>query len=75
MLRNLGRPDRIIRMFLGAVLMLAPFVVPLPLWVAGWTVWAAVIIGFILAATALVGFCPIYAALRLSTANNSGEKK
>jgi len=64
---NLGTPDRIIRLIVGAVLVLAPFVVSLPLWASGWTVWGSVIIGLVLVATAVFRFCPIYAALRLST--------
>ena len=68
---NAGTPDRILRLILGAVLILAPFVISLPLWAAGWTVWVSVIVGLILAATAVFGFCPIYAALRLSTKRHS----
>lgn len=64
---NVGTPDRIIRLVLGALLVLAPLVISLPLWAAGWTVWASVILGLVLAATAAFSFCPIYAALRLST--------
>ena len=64
---NVGTPDRIIRLVLGALLVLAPFVIALPLWAAGWTVWVSVILGLVLVATAIFSFCPIYAALRLST--------
>lgn len=64
---NVGTPDRIFRLVLGALLVLAPFVISLPLWAAGWTVWASVIVGLVLVATAVFSFCPIYAALRLST--------
>lgn len=64
---NVGTPDRIIRLVLGTVLVLAPFVIPLPLWAAGWTLWASVVVGLVLAATAVFSFCPIYAALKLST--------
>ena len=44
---------------------------PLALWAEGWTTWVSVIVGGILAATAVFGFCPIYAALRLSTKRHS----
>lgn len=64
---NVGTPDRIIRLIVGAVLALAPFVISLPLWAAGWTVWVSVIVGLVLVATAIFSFCPIYAALKLST--------
>ncbi len=66
-MHNVGTPDRIIRLIVGAVLTLAPFVLPLDLWAAGWTIWASVIIGLVLVATAVFSFCPIYAVLRLST--------
>lgn len=70
-MNNVGTPDRIFRLILGALLVIAPFVTPLALWADGWTVWVSVIIGGILAATAVFGFCPIYAALRLSTKRHS----
>jgi hypothetical protein len=60
---NVGNLDRIVRAIVGLVLTLIPFV-------AGWPIAAAVIsaiIGVVLAATATIGFCPIYAALRLSS--------
>jgi len=70
---NLGTLDRTIRLVLGAALGLAPFVTPLSLWTAGWTVWVSVILGIILVATAVVSFCPIYAVLGLSTKPHSKE--
>lgn len=64
---NVGTPDRIIRVIVGAVLILLPFI-------TGWAVWtnmiatiAAVAVGVVLIVTAAIRFCPIYAALRLST--------
>lgn len=60
---NVGNLDRIIRAIVGLVLTVLPFV-------AGWPIAAAVIsgiIGIVLVATAAIGFCPIYAALRLSS--------
>ena len=64
---NVGTPDRIIRLILGVLLVAAPFMLPLPIWAAGWPVWVSVTLGLVLAATATVGVCPIYAALRLNT--------
>lgn len=64
---NVGTPDRIIRLVVGMLLIAAPFTLPLPIWAAGWSNWVSVTIGLVLAATAAVGFCPIYAALRLNT--------
>lgn len=60
---NVGTLDRIIRALVGLVLIAIPFV-------AGWPAAVAVIsaiIGVVLVATAAIGFCPIYAALRLSS--------
>lgn len=63
---NVGTPDRIIRLILGAILIALPFV-----GIAGitgtWLAWAAPIVGLILAATAFLWFCPIYRVLGLST--------
>jgi hypothetical protein len=74
-MRNVGTPDRIIRLILGAGLVLAPFIVPSPLWAEGWSVAVSVIVGLVLAGTAVLGFCPIYAALRLNTHRSKGEAK
>jgi hypothetical protein len=60
---NVGNLDRIVRALVGLVLTLIPFV-------AGWPIAAIVIsaiVGVVLIATAAVGFCPIYAALHLSS--------
>jgi hypothetical protein len=63
---NVGTPDRIIRLVLGAILIALPFV-----GIAGvadtWLAWAAPIVGVILAGTAFLSFCPIYRVLGLST--------
>lgn len=72
-MRNVGTPDRIIRLVVGAVLVLAPYLIASPLWADAWAIWASVIVGLVLAGTAVFGFCPIYAALRLSTNRNRGE--
>jgi Inner membrane protein YgaP-like, transmembrane domain len=66
---NLGSPDRLIRALVGIVLVVVPFVF-----------WAAVgaiagmlsaLVGFVLLATALFGFCPIYALFGLSSKRTS----
>ena len=63
---NVGTPDRIIRLVLGAILIALPF-----FGIAGitgtWLAWAAPIVGLVLAATAFLSFCPIYRVLGLST--------
>ena len=59
MTKNVGAPDKWIRIILGLFLISLNFWGPETAW--GW-------IGVIPIATALVNFCPLYAALRISTA-------
>ena len=63
---NVGTPDRIIRLILGIVLIALPFVVP-SIGASAVLLWILPIVGLILAATAFMSWCPIYAVLRLST--------
>jgi hypothetical protein len=64
---NLGNLDRIIRFILGAVLIGAPLLTGWPLWSDGLAFWGAIVVGMVLIATSALSFCPIYAALRLSS--------
>lgn len=64
---NLGNLDRIIRFILGAVLIGAPFLTGWPIWSDGLAFWGAVVVGGVLIATSALSFCPIYAALGLSS--------
>lgn len=64
---NVGTPDRIIRVIVGAVLILLPFVTGWPVWTSMIATVAAVVVGAVLIVTAAIRFCPIYAVLRLST--------
>lgn len=63
MTQNVGTIDRFVRGIAGAVLLLA--------WVLGWFTgtWAIVLgtVGIVLVLTALVGFCPLYRLLGMST--------
>jgi hypothetical protein len=63
MSHNVGMIDRLVRGIVGAVLLLG--------WVLGWFAgtWAVVlgIVGIVLVATALVGFCPLYRLLGMTT--------
>ncbi|MDQ8145780.1 MAG: DUF2892 domain-containing protein [Gemmatimonadota bacterium] len=56
--RNEGPADRIIRLLLGLVIVTLVFVGPKTPW--GW-------LGLIPIATALFGFCPVYALLGIRT--------
>jgi hypothetical protein len=64
---NVGTPDRIARIVVGAVLILLPFLSGLALFANPVWLWASVIVGAVLIVTALVRFCPLYAILGLST--------
>lgn len=59
---NIGSPDRIVRIVLGIVLLLAPFVAPSAVVLAGLGTWkyAMVAVGAILVVTGLLRFCPLY---------------
>jgi hypothetical protein len=59
---NVGTLDRVIRIVVGIVLIALVFVGPQTPW--GW-------IGVILVATALIGWCPAYSLLGLSTKSGS----
>jgi len=63
---NVGTPDRIIRLILGAILIAVPFFGGAAI-TGSWLAWAAPIVGVVLAATAFLAFCPIYRVLGLST--------
>lgn len=64
---NVGAPDQLARIVIGAVLVLLPFVSGLALFANPLWLWASVAIGAVLIITALVRFCPLYAILGLST--------
>jgi len=63
MVRNEGNLDRVLRGIVGAVLLIA--------WIAGWFSGAVAsvlgIVGLVLVATAIVGFCPAYRLFGIST--------
>ena len=60
---NLGRPDQIIRVILGVGLLALPSLAGL----AGWGARGSYGVGAVLIGTAAFSFCPIYAALGIST--------
>ncbi|KQX38041.1 hypothetical protein ASD04_10430 [Devosia sp. Root436] len=64
---NVGTPDRIARVVIGAVLVLLPLLSGLPLFANPLWLWASVAVGAVLIVTAVVRFCPLYAILGLST--------
>jgi hypothetical protein len=60
---NIGTPDRILRILIGAALVLWFFMGS----TTGVWAWAALVVGIVLIATAAINFCPIYAILGWST--------
>jgi len=62
--RNMSDLDRLIRGVL-----IAPVAVALA-WIVGWTTVAGIVllvVAFVMLGTALLGFCPLYALLRIHT--------
>lgn len=64
---NVGSPDRMARIVIGAVLLLLPFLSGMALFTTPVWFWASTILGAVLIITAAVRFCPLYAILGLST--------
>ena len=64
---NVGATDRIIRLILGAVLILLPYIYASPMWANGTIRWAIPVVGLVLIVTALVRFCPAYHLIGVNT--------
>jgi len=62
--RNEGTMDRIIRVIIGVVMLVAYFMLP----DAGYRMW--LLIGIIPLATGLVGYCAIYSILGIKTGSS-----
>lgn len=73
MKRNIGRIDSLIRLVLGMILILAPLANFPPVWSSAVLSAAAIIIGFVLVATAYFMSCPLYRLLGLSTCKVQSE--
>ncbi|MCO4843783.1 MAG: DUF2892 domain-containing protein [Yoonia sp.] len=58
MIKNVGSPDRIARLVIGALLVLLALTGTIGVW--GW-------IGVVLIATAVLNFCPLYRILGINT--------
>lgn len=61
---NIGSPERALRLALGLLALVLPFVLGVP---APWR-WIAVAVGVVLIGTAALRFCPAWALLGISTA-------
>lgn len=66
-LANVGSADRLIRLILGAILIAIPFIQGMALTAFPGVIMLAV--GAILAATAVIKFCPLYKTVGVSTAS------
>ena len=64
---NVGSPDRIARIVIGIVLIVAAFIPALPLAANPILQWGSVGIGAVLIVTAVFRFCPLYTLFGLST--------
>ena len=63
-MRNVGTPDRIIRLVFGARSMMAAHVTGGPLFASAVAGGSSVVVGALLTPTAVFSFCRIYAGLR-----------
>ncbi len=61
---NIGSTERALRLILGVVLVLLPFLTALSML---WT-WVSVIAGLVLVVAGVVRFCPLWAMLGICTA-------
>ena len=66
-MRNVGTLDRVVRLIVGALLIAAPFTTTWAVWANPIALWASIVVGAVLIATSAFSFCPIYAALGLSS--------
>lgn len=64
---NMGTVDRVIRSILGLVLVLAPFITSWGLFSSQWAVYASVLVGVVMAGTAIFGVCPLYSLIGVNT--------
>jgi hypothetical protein len=66
MKRNESGLDRIIRVVVGLV-----FIVLFAVMASGWLGWLLLVLGAILLGTGIIGFCPLYTALKINTNKNA----
>lgn len=67
MQQNVGTTDRVIRIVLGLVLILAPLVNIPAIWSSPVWGYGAMLVGAVLVITALVRMCPLYRLLGIDT--------
>jgi hypothetical protein len=67
MVKNIGSADRIIRLIVGLVLIGLPLLSSMAMFESPTMKIASIVIGAILAGTALFRFCPLYRVLGMRT--------
>lgn len=65
---NVGTPDRIARLIVGLLLIVAPFLTGWALFASPLWTWGCVLVGLVLVITGFVRFCPAYRIINVSTA-------
>lgn len=64
---NVGKPDRIIRIIVGLILAVGPFVSSLAIWSTPTMMYGSVAVGLVLIGTAVFSFCPLYRIVGIRT--------
>ncbi len=64
---NVGKPDRIIRIIVGLILAVGPFVTSLSIWSTSTMMYGSIIVGLVLIGTAVFSFCPLYRIVGIRT--------
>lgn len=67
MTANVGSIDRIFRLFLGVVLLAAPFVSGMALFESGTATVVSMIVGAVMVGTSAMRFCPLYRVFGIRT--------
>ncbi|MEX1235869.1 MAG: DUF2892 domain-containing protein [Roseovarius sp.] len=67
MTTNIGTMDRVLRLILGIVLLVAPFVGGMAIFDSTAAIAVSVIAGIILIATSAMKFCPLYRVFGIRT--------
>ncbi|MGJ8561449.1 MAG: YgaP family membrane protein [Litorimonas sp.] len=67
MTRNLGKTDRLIRFFVGLLLVVTPLANLPQIWGSTVSVVLAMAVGAVLIVTSFVQFCPLYRVFGIST--------
>lgn len=67
MAKNVGSTDKIIRLIVGVLLIVLPFVSGLSVFASTAATLVAIVIGAVLVGTALFNFCPLYRVLGIHT--------